>query len=99
MIWTDSSTKERALTAKYAEYANKGWGTEGKSFNHGWTGWTRKIFSGCADSHTFCEPIHSEDTNLFPIMKKPSASKTPLAPLPPVQGSRSPLSRFNASTL
>ena len=26
----------------------------------------------CADSHSFCEPIHSEDTNLFQTMKKPT---------------------------
>src|SRR5439155_9593148 len=27
------------------------------------------FFSSCADSHSFCDAIHSEDTNLFPIMK------------------------------
>src|SRR5213080_3856161 len=29
------------------------------------------FFKVCADSHSFCDAIHSEDTNLFRIMKKP----------------------------
>ena len=31
-----------------------------------------KIASSCAGSHSFCEPIYSEDTNLFRIMNKPA---------------------------
>src|SRR6266478_2167426 len=35
-----------------------------------------------------CRPIHSKDTNLFQTMKKPAATKTQFALLPPVQRSR-----------
>src|SRR5213594_821379 len=31
------------------------------------------FFQSCADSHSFCEPIYSEDTNLFQFMKTPMA--------------------------
>ena len=31
------------------------------------------FFQSCADSHSFCEPIYSEDTNLFRFMKTPMA--------------------------
>src|SRR5205823_4239782 len=50
----------------------------------------------CADTHSFCDAIHSEDSNLFRIMKNPVTAKTsfPLLPfvsLPAVPGSLGPL--------
>ena len=33
-------------------------------------------FSSCAGSHSFCEPIHSEDTNLFQTMKNQNSVLT-----------------------
>jgi hypothetical protein len=47
-----------------------------------------KIFSSCAGSHSLCESIYSEDTNLFRIMKMPTTEapryrKTALFRLPP----------------
>ena len=63
-----------------------------------------KIFCTCADSHRFCGPIHSEDTNLFQFMKKPVTAKTsfPLLPsvsLPVVPGSLGPLVPYVHSLL
>ena len=48
-------------------------------------------FSSCAGSHSFCEPIHSEDTNLFRIMKNSTATKTTFSSLPSLSSVSTPV--------
>ena len=56
--------------------------------------------SSCADTHSFCDAIHSEDTNLFQIMKKPIAAKTsfPLLPSVSLAAVRGPVVRGPLAT-
>ena len=49
------------------------------------------FLEGCADTHSFCDAIHSEDTNLFRFMKKPTTE----AAEQPKTDFRFPISNFS----